>query len=323
MHKNIRFALLIVALLLLSACGKKAEKSEITPTGELITPPETKVTESLTPTADPGTATPKIVTPEPLPETTYRLSWVVSGFFRVSEENAYKINRMLYDAGLDCHVDFVVDDIPTSMETWLQEYSKDHGMPDIMHCGTPAVYGTSAAFLKEYFMPITSFLSDEPDGKALWETFPETDWEQVRLDGEIYSVPYLGEYELSHYNKGLYVSVREEYAENFCQTVDFLPLRALQEQIGSNQWKIAVPALELTDLYGLAGYQTWLGQIPYSSSEHRFIDPSESKEIKEVLDEVYKGLADGSIINPSVGASNNGAEILAEYYIGIRAPRDG
>lgn len=317
MHKGKIYVLLVLAILFLSSCGKNGKKKEPTPTGGAVNSSESLVT--VTPSADPGAGI-----KEPLPETTYRLTWVVSGFFRVSEENAYKINRMLYDAGLDCHVDFVSDDIPTNLNTWLKEYSRLHGTPDIMHCGAWSGYDDSAMFLKEYFIPITSFLSDDPDGKALWKTFPEIDWEQVRLDGEIYSVPYLDEYSLSCYNTGLYVSVREEFADSFGQTVGFMSLRTLQAQIGSNQWKIAVPSVQLNDLYGLAGLQTWYGELPYCSSEQKLIDPSESKEIEEVLDEVYKGLSDGSIIDPSVGGtSDSSAAVLAEYYIGIRAPRDG
>lgn len=316
MKKRKLYVLFVLVILLFSACGKNKKKGETTPTDISINPSESLGT--VTPSADPGAEI-----KEPLPETTYRLTWVVSGFFRVSEENAYKINRILYDAGLDCHVDFVADNIPTDMNIWFQEYSKSHGTPDIMHCGTWSGYDDSAVFLRKNFMPITSFLSDDPDGKALWKSFPEIDWEQVRLDGEVYSVPYLNDYSLSHYNDGLYVSVREEYADTLGQTFDFMSLRALQAQVGSNQWKIAVPAVKLNELYGLAGFQIWYDQIPYCSSEQRFIDPSESKEIEEVFDEVYKGLKDGSIIDPSVEISNSSAAVLAEYYIGIRAPRDG
>ncbi len=316
MHKGKIYVLLVLAILFLSSCGKNGKKKEPTPTGEPVNPSESMGT--VTPSTDPGAET-----KEPLPETTHRLTWVVSGFFRVSEENAYKINRMLYDAGLDCRVDFVSDNIPTNLNTWLKEYSEVHGMPDIMHSGTWSGYDDSAMFLKEYFIPITSFLKDDPDGKTLWKTFPEIDWERVRLDGEIYSVPYLNEYSLSYYNMGLYVSVREEFTDNLGQKVDFVSLRALQAQVGSNQWKIAIPAVELSDLYGLAGFQTWHGELPYCSSEQRLIDPSESEEIEEVLDEVYKGLSDGSIIDPTAGTSDSSAAVLAEYYIGIRAPRDG
>ena len=114
MHKGKIYVLLVLAILFLSSCGKNGKKKEPTPTGGAVNSSESLVT--VTPSADPGAGI-----KEPLPETTYRLTWVVSGFFRVSEENAYKINRMLYDAGLDCHVDFVSDDIPTNLNTWLKE----------------------------------------------------------------------------------------------------------------------------------------------------------------------------------------------------------
>lgn len=307
MYKKTLCIILTVVLLLLSACGKKSKQGEKTPTAGVVQPSEY-----------PGNET-----AEPLPDTTYRITWVVSGFTPISVENAYKINWILYDSGLDCHVDFVTDDIPTNMNTWLQEYSKTNGMPDIMNCGAGTTYDSSSGLLTEKFLALTSFLSNDEYGRTLWNTFPEIDWEQVRLDGEIYSVPYYNDSDLSRYNQGLYLSIRKEYAESIHPTDSFTELLALQKQVENGKWKIALPAINLKDLYGLAGYQTWYAQLPYSPSEHRFIDPSESKKIEEAFDEVYKGLADGSIIDTSVNVPDSNTTILAEYYVGIRAPRDG
>lgn len=317
MYKRMICIMLILSLFLLSACGEKKKQAETTPTESI--PTETIPTaESEPPTENPG-----IDKTEPLPETTYRITWVVSRFTKVSDENAYRINRILYDLGLDCHVDFVTDDIPMNMNTWLQKYSEAHGMPDIMNCGTWTLYDSSAEFIKEYFLPLTSFLSNDAYGKALYETFPEIDWERVRIDGEVYSVQHYNESDIYRYNLGLYLSIRKEYAEDFQPTNSLTELLALQKQVGSDKWKIALPATDLKELYGLAGYQTWFAELPYSASEQRFIDPSESKEIEVAFDELYKGLADGNIIDTSVNVPDSNTGILAEYYVGIRTPREG
>ena len=119
-----------------------------------------------------------------------RVTWKLHYSSMIDQQNRDAINRLLKEKGMDFRIDFSTamvdfDDYPK----WLQTQIDNNNMPDIVT--TPALaHGIfdQVAFAEKALLSLNDYLESE-DGKALWETFSDLQWNLVKVNGNIYSIP--------------------------------------------------------------------------------------------------------------------------------------
>lgn len=313
--------LIVVVCLLLCGCRNKQNNNSDTPTS------------SLTPTSDPS----KVINAPERDEieiypTSYPTSncvtWALSSFLKVPKENLAEINRILYERGLDCQIQFVKTGYVTGDKyAALLEKCNSRTKLDIASTGYCSGGEIGVRFLEKYFTPLNDYLNAE-DAAALRNMYIENEWEQAEVNGNIYAVPratYYGYYdgrEVSGVDYGVHISINNDYLEFFSEfDGTYASLKKIYETIGDKDLCVLIDQWDKQVLFGLLGYSCY-GQLPYKTEEKRVENIFLTEELPKLLDEMYSDYSSGMLVN-GVFAAEMPEKILAEIHISGILPREG
>ena len=328
MRRHCLLLIIVVLFAVLAAgCGETASENK-TPT------PSPWPTEPL----------PTIKVYEPVYETSNKVVWMYNFFSKffggLNEKTGREINRILYERGLDCQIVFVdggmVDGDQSRWEEQIEKYEKGQGATygpiDILFTG---IGGSNEAaekgsFLKNRMAPLNDLLGSD-EGKVLCEFYTQDEWMQVSLDGKTYCVPlaayYSGEDEEYNdlYNSvghGLFLSVREEYAE-FFDGFDgtYASLRAIYNAIGDSSLHIMISGFDADIMYGLLGYST-MYDFPYRVDTGTAFDITKTDELPFLLMQLYDDMSSG-ILFPEFWQQKMSGEVLAYIHRNAQIPPEG
>ena len=298
MKKNV-WALMILALVVLVAgCGKKKTEQEPTPT-ESGSPAVITGGEN-TPGAYIGSVT---VYPTEYP-TTNCITWVNPWMNDVSKENCREINRILYEKGYDCQIQFVKTDtvMGTEYAQWVERIEKS--MPlDILYTSAWNFTEQDAQrrFVDTKLVTLNEYLESE-DGKALYEAYTDEEWKSVTQDGIIRVIPkaFVGAFEEYRIDNGTRLFVHPDYVKYF-DIFDgtYASLKAIYNTIDNSNLRIGIRDLNSGDiLFGLLGYDNFAALcLPYSEGSKTVMNPVKSGDIPNLLLEMYNDLKSGMLVN--------------------------
>ncbi len=119
------------------------------------------------------------------------LTWAVPDIYHISQDALTQFNKTLSKKGYDFAVKFV----PLNFANYQDEldvYEQENGAFDVVFSGTNS-YGspidyTYSRIKKGYFTSLEDYLSTS-DGKKLYEMFDPKQWESVKMDDRIYTIP--------------------------------------------------------------------------------------------------------------------------------------
>ncbi len=122
------------------------------------------------------------------------LTWAVPDTYSISKNALIQFNKTLMSKGYDFAVKFV----PLDSDNYLQdldEYEVKNGSFDIVNSGSN-IYGSPVnnayqLIQNGYFFPLDDYLSTE-SGKKIFEMFDQKQWDSVKVDGRVYTIPYAG-----------------------------------------------------------------------------------------------------------------------------------
>ena len=298
MKKNVWVVMILALVVLMAGCGKKKAEQEPTPTEggspAVITGGEN------TPGAYIGSVT---VYPTEYP-TTNCITWVNPWMNYVSKENCREINRILYEKGYDCQIQFVKTDtvMGTEYAQWVERIEKS--MPlDILYTSSWNITEKEAEmqFLNTRLIPLNEYLESET-GKALRDAYTDEEWKSVERDGMIYVIPkaFVGAYEDYRLDGGDRLFVRPEY-EKYFETFDgtYASLKKIYNTIGDSRLRIGIQDVYSSEiLFGLLGYESFRTLcLPYSEESKTVINPVKSDEWPNLLSEIYGDLKAGLLVN--------------------------
>ncbi len=313
--------LIVVVCLLLCGCRNKQNNSSDTPTS------------SLTPTSDPS----KVINAPERDEieiypTSYPTSncvtWALSSFLKVPKENLAEINRILYERGLDCQIQFVKTGYVTGDEytARLEECNRRVKL-DIASTGVCYGGEIGVRFLEKYFTPLNDYLNAE-DAAALRNMYIENEWEQAEANGKIYAVPratYYGYYagkEVSGVDYGVHISINNDYLEYFSGfDGTYASLKKIYEAIGDKNLHIVIDGYGEMILFGLLGY-SYYSQLPYNTETSRVENIFSTDKLPKLLDELYADFSSGLLVNGEL-STERPEKILAEIHISGIVPGEG
>lgn len=317
MKRHSVFAILMVMLFCVTACGKKPQEKKTEPTETPSVEATASVTEPVT-----GKPTEAAVTPEPWENATNRVSFVTVFFYSIPEENQREINRLLYEKGLDCRIDFVCYPVTEEREyeEWLEKYEEDNGPVDILSSGVWDHFSLGTEFAEQRFLSLDEYLQSA-EGQALKDSYGEAEWRKVTVSRHIYSIPK-SKRDLT--DIGLYMAVNGKYAgyfDSFDGTYD-----SLEEIYG----KIGDPELKMVfedgfgedELAALLGYKTIYYAGTYDAGKKRAVNLFEDGRFAEMLKKVYAGFERGILINGQFEEAEP-EQILASVYEGKKRVPDG
>ena len=290
--------------------------------------PEAIPTPTAAPTAMP-TPTPVVTaTPTPTPmvyPVSNHITWARPfARYAPTEEEQLEINRLLYEKGLDCAIDFVNMGVlmDGENELWMEQQYAAGAVPDILFSGLwtdtePRGLGTEGAyeFARDWFLPLQDYFGTE-DGNRLRDCFSETSWKDVTVDGNAYVVP------LTFSSYGVYLLVNNEYASYF-DGFDgtYQSLRAIYDTIGDPALQIVIPRLDQRIVSALLGYSSF-GQLPYDTGTHQIKAFRGFAEAAAMWNSLYHDIGSGLIGDRSL-TNGVGDRILAEYVVGAGSVGDG
>ncbi|MBP5461675.1 MAG: hypothetical protein J6Y20_06080 [Lachnospiraceae bacterium] len=257
-------------------------ETTVTPTrGVTVTPTEPAqptVTKSPTPTKRPDS------------DDDSSIVWAVLITSWIPEEARVQIQEMLDKKGLNCRIEFVeVNDPGKDYWDWLNKMKKKGTGPDILSAGVWE-HGMidAAAFEEAEMLPLNDYLETE-EGKALWDSFAEVEWDKTELHGKYYTVPYryFGSYEL-------YMYVNDRYLEEFSASFDgtYESLRALCSADPDSPRVIATGNFTSYLLRAFMGYQNLFG-ASYNLKTQRVEVLTNQSETKELLQMIYLDYQNG------------------------------
>ena len=257
-------------------------ETTVTPTrGVTVTPTEPAqptVTASPTPTL------------RPINESDSRIVWAVLITSWIPEEARVQIQEMLDKKGLNCRIEFVeVNDPGKDYWDWLNKRKNTTKAPDIISAGVWE-HGMidAAAFEEAEMLPLNDFLESE-EGKLLWDSFAEVEWDRTELHGKNYTVPlrYQGVDEW-------YLYVNDRYLEEFEGSFDgtYESLRALCSADPDSPRVIATKGFSSSILRAFMGYQNLFG-ASYNLKTQRVEVLTDQSETKELLQMIYQDYQNG------------------------------
>lgn len=258
-----------------------------------------------------------------------RISWAYYHFPGISVDTQNEINRILYEKGFDCQIDFISTDgyVGNEYTEWLDMYEKNRPNDvqplDIITSGSWMI-GEAAEeeFLMQWLVPLNNYLNSQ-DGKALMGTYTQDEWMQTTRNGNIYVVPRAA-YGMEG-NWGLdmaaYLCVDEQYAdyfENFDGT--YASLRAIYDLIGDESLRIVTEEIGLIEKAGCASLLNMT--FAYDQKNRTAVPFSEMEEVPELLIKIYSDLVSGVLIYQPLSDGIDG-NVLASYCRGSRIPKEG
>ena len=297
--------LILWALAVLTSCGKNSQQgSSPTPTegsviSESVTPTGENVP-TLTATFGPSDV---VVIPTVYPASQC-VTWVVpASIIGISREGMDEINRLLYEKGFDCQIQFVKSgyNFGTLYEGWL-DYCEQTVPVDILYTSvwTKNDAEEKIRFYEEQLLPLSEWLGSE-EASALRNTYTDDEWKSVTLNGNIYVVPraaygsQVNGFRLGSYSN-LYVNRQyEEYFEGFDGT--YASLREIYDRIGEKDLSILIDGIgEAYTFYQLLGYDVVMA-LPYSASEGKAVNLNRSEELPKLIRTIYSDLLSGVLVN--------------------------
>ena len=186
------------------------------------------------------------------------------------EKEQKRINELLAEKGYNCEIQFVVSEafMPGTNREWIDEYEKNNEPFDILFTGSWSDIRSAFSFVKERFVPLTSYLNS-PSGSALKSFFSQTEWAGTSYGGEVYAIPIMVDPTAGAAADYLYVPNRyAEYFAGFDGT--YFSLRELYDKYHKQGEVILVQ--EPLSLMSFLGYQKYLGRVPYDDLHHKVVD---------------------------------------------------
>ena len=282
--------------------------------GRNIAGPGTTVTPSGTnPSAAPT------VNVEPWENASHSIRWVLKIGSEIQEEDQKKINRTLYDKGIDCRVEFMsIPGLYTGQEyaEWIHQSAE----ADIITVNMWYDSQQSFSFSRENLLKLNDYLNSE-EGSCLKNAFAEIEWERVTCEKEIYSVPKRNT--ISDYGVSLsYNSKYEDYFEAFDGT--YVSLKEIYKQIGNENLKIVIDSLSIQEIDALLGYDSiYLSSVPYDKETKQAVSSALIiDEEAKICDCIYQDLKDG-IFTVQQSDSFQKDDVLAYIYMGKQIEREG
>ena len=257
-------------------------ETTVTPTrGVTVTPTEPAqptVTKSPTPTL------------RPINESDSRIVWAVLITSSIPKEARAQLQEMLDKKGLNCYIEFVeVNDLGEKYADWLDKRKNTTKAPDIISAGVWE-HGMidAAAFEEAEMLPLNDFLESE-EGKLLWDSFAEVEWDRTELHGKYYTVPfrYQGMNEW-------YLYVNDRYLEEFEGSFDgtYESLRKLCGADTESPRMIATSGFGASLLNAFMGYQDLL-YASYNPQKQKVDVLTNQWETKELLQRIYLDYQNG------------------------------
>ena len=317
MKRYIVFVILLVLLLGVTACGKKSQEKKT----ETLETPSVEATATITESVT-ETPTEAPVTPAPWENATNRVTFVTVFFYSISEENQGEINRLLYEKGIDCRIDFVCYPVTeeSGYEAWLEKYEEKNGPVDILSSGVWDHFSLGAEFAEQRFLPIDEYLQSA-EGQALKDSYGEAEWRKVTVSGHIYSIPK-SKRDLT--DIGLYMAVNGKYADYF-NSFDgtYESLEKVYGEIGNPELKVVFEdGFGEDELTAFLGYKTVYYAGTYDALKKRAENVFEDGRLAETLRKVYAGFERGILINSQFEEAEP-EQILARVYMGTKKTSDG
>lgn len=238
-----------------------------------------------------------------------------------TEESEAEINRIFKEKGIACTVKFFNCGLNVDKEncTWLDKYLEKEGKMDILSTGSWLSQNGSAEFAKKYFLGLNQFLETE-EGDLLRNTFCDVDWECVRVQGDIYTVPKIDN--MNHYNQSVYLYVKDDYKEYFADfDGSFFSLMEIYDAMGQDAGKVYMEGSFSIIVNTFLGYQSY-DQFPYDAGTNCIVDLSESEQVIVLLDEIFRRLQTGDLVD-SKQAPFDPEHVVAYIRQGIAPEKEG
>ena len=300
---------------MLSCKSKPAEMETTTPTDDKSSL-AANTTEPLNPSKADITEQPKDSRPsttEVSPDDNLpRILWGVLPFPWLTDETLDDINHLLKEKGIQCRVEVIRTSASgLEYEKWLEELKAKGEAPDIMLSG----YWENGtldliAFAKNEFLPLNDFLKTE-EGKALWNSYSELEWERVTVDGNIYTLP--GRSDTLKNQGEVYLWIKDSYREEFENHFDG-SYESLHKMCGMNsegeQIIVAENLSENIILAFLDAKEMFFAS--YDPKAEQVIDLLKLSKTKDFIRMLYEDCRDGKWVNE---ADTNNIPSNAMVYI--------
>lgn len=291
--------------------------------------PEVIPTPTPAPSAAP-TATPVITaTPTPTPlvyPASNIITWAIPfDIYSPNEQQQLKINRLLYEKGLDCAVSFVPMGVLVNRqnEEWLLKKKEAGAVPDILCSGLwiddDREDGTDESncyeFVKKYFVPLQEMFDTE-DGKKLKGSFSDNAWNCSAANGQIYVLPL---WQSRSYG---YVLVNNQYLSRFKDfDGSYKALREIYDSIGNSDLKIVINRLDQMTVGMTLGYSSF-GQLVYDDNTHQILPFAGFTDAVKGWSDLYHDSMDG-IVRARMLQEIDESTVLAEYVVTGKETREG
>ena len=242
------------------------------------------------------------------------LRWAVSPFYPITEEAQTKIRSVLEKKGISCIIDYVEID-PDAMgkeayEEWVNVQKANDRAPDINFSGFWERGGVDRNdFLKRENFPLNDFLASE-SGHELYEAYTEWEWKQNILDGKIFTIPsrnpdiYMGEW---------YIYINDQYKDIVEEVYDgsFQSLSKITKMYPDKKLHIVTEVVN-RDYFSLwdEHYSDYMAS--YSEQSDEFHDQTRLSETKELLQQFYLDLSDGTLVQLGAVSSHSDEALIED-----------
>lgn len=246
------------------------------------------------------------------------LRWAVSPFYPITEEAQTKIRSVLEEKGINCIIDYVEID-PDAMgkeayEAWVDVQKANDKAPDINFIGFWERGGVDCNdYLKRENYPLNDFLASEA-GRELYEAYTEWEWKQNTLNGKIYTIPgrnpeiYMGEW---------HIYINDQYKDIVEGTYDgsYNSLSKITKMYPDKKLHIVTEVVN-RDYFNLWDEHFSFYMASYSEHSDEFHDLTRRSETKELLQQIYLDLSDGTLVQ--LGAVSS----LSDELLSAELPED-
>lgn len=277
-----------------------------------------KTTTMVTETVSKLSTEPVIFSSESWKNATHSIRWVLMFYPEVKEEDRKTINRILFEKGIDCKIDFI--GIPEAItEDEYVDWLISEANADILTVNIWTDAAEGYAFAEKKLLPIEGFLKTE-EGRILKDAYSETEWKRVST-GEIYTVPRRS----MPCGLGVYLSYNRKYEDYFASfDGTYESLRKIYDTIDDDDLKLVIDPLSLQIVDTLLGWDSvCYGTIPYRHISRQAIAPAEVFDAEgKLCERLYQDIKSGIIIDRNIDSADYD-KVLAYIYLGMRKTQEG
>ena len=260
---------------------------------ETVVTPTATVAATPTKTAKPTVTMSPTPTQRPIGEYDSNIVWAVLITSWITEEARVQIQQMLDQKGLNCHIEFVeVQDSGKDYAEWLNGRKNTKKAPDIISSGAwENGIIDAAAFAEAEMLPLNDYLATE-EGKALWDSFAEAEWDRTEFRGKYYTIPNRSQ-RMGGLNEW-YMYVNDRYKEAFDESFDgtYESLRKICGADTGSPRVIATRGFGSSLLMAFMGYQNLFG-ASYDPQTQKVDVLTNQSETKELLQMIYMDYRNG------------------------------